>query len=74
MNLLMEVMPEGIFSVLQTTIEDIVKIQRGGLLSVNFLLAIIFSTNGVNSIMSAFDKINHTFKKRIFFELDSIFR
>ena len=68
MNLLMEVMPEGIFSVLQTTIEDIVKIQRGGLLSVNFLLAIIFSTNGVNSIMSAFDKINHTFKKRTFLE------
>ena len=68
MNLLMEIMPEGIFSILQTTIEDILKIQRGGLLSINFFLAIIFSTNGVNSIMSAFDKINHTFKKRNFWE------
>lgn len=68
LDLLTEVMPEGVFTALQSTIIDIVKIQRGGLLSINFFLAILFSTNGINSIMIAFDKINHTFKKRTFLQ------
>lgn len=64
MDNLKQVMPEGVFSVLESTIQDIVSIQRGGLTSVNFLLAFIFSSNGVSSMMQAFDKMNPTFKKR----------
>lgn len=64
MDFLQEILPEGVYLVLQSTITDIVQIQRGGLLSLNFFLGMLFATNGVNSIMVAFDKVNHTFKKR----------
>jgi membrane protein len=68
MDNLKKVMPEGVFSVLESTIQDIVSVQRGGLTSINFLLAFIFSSNGVSSMMQAFDKMNPTFKKRKFLE------
>lgn len=65
---LKELLPGGIFSVLETTIHDIVSVQRGGLVSINFFLALFVASNGVNSIMRAFDKMNNTFKKRNFFQ------
>jgi membrane protein len=68
MDNLRQVMPEGVFNILESTIHDIVSIQRGGLTSINFLLAFIFSSNGVSSMMQAFDKMNPTFKKRKFLE------
>lgn len=68
MENLRQIMPEGVFNVLEHTIQDIVSIQRGGLTSVNFLLAFIFSSNGVSSMMQAFDKMNPTFRKRSFWE------
>lgn len=68
MAYLYRMMPEGVFNVLENTIADIVSIQRGGLTSVNFFLAVIFSSNGVSSMMQAFDKINPTFVKRTFFQ------
>ena len=67
-QLLGEILPPGVFLVLRSTIQDIVSIQRGGLLSINFLLAIFIASNGVNSIMRAFDKMNHTFRERTFWE------
>ncbi len=63
-----DVLPDGIYVVLETTIRDIVSIQRGSLVSINFFLALFISSNGVNSMMRAFDKMNHTFKKRNFIE------
>lgn len=63
-----EVLPAGIFEVLRSTIEDIVSVQRGGLVSINFLLAVFVASNGVNSMMKAFDKMNHTFRERTFWE------
>jgi membrane protein len=58
------VLPNGVYIVLEHTIKDIISIQHGGVLSVNFILAMFVASNGVNSMMKTFDKMNHTFKER----------
>ena len=68
MNGLKSILPAGVYPILETTIRDIVSIQRGGLLSINFFLALFVASNGVKSMMRAFDKMNHTFKERTFWE------
>lgn len=68
LNGLKGILPNGIFSILETTIHDIVSVQRGGLVSINFFLALFVASNGVNSIIRAFDKMNNTFKKRNFIQ------
>lgn len=61
--------PDNVFSVLSQTIHDIVKTDKsGGLVSINFFLALYIASNGVNSILKSFDKTNHYFKKRNFLE------
>ncbi len=63
------VIPENVFLVMQQTIFDIVGADKSSsLVSINFLMALFISSNGVNSILKAFDKMNHTFKKRNFIE------
>ena len=64
LNGLKVVLPNGVFVILEHTIKDIVSIQHGGVLSVNFILAMFVASNGVNSMMKTFDKMNHTFKER----------
>lgn len=68
MNALKTILPLGVYEVLESTIRDIVSVQRGGLVSINFFLALFISSNGVKSMMRAFDKMNHTFKERTFWE------
>lgn len=68
MQYLSEIMPSGVFNVLESTIVDIVSVQRGGLTSVNLFLAFIFSSSGVSSMLQAFEKINPTFRKRTFLQ------
>ncbi|MEM7106487.1 MAG: YihY/virulence factor BrkB family protein [Bacteroidota bacterium] len=65
LNFVEEVLPENAYQVLFSTIEDLVSIPRGGLLSLGFILAIWFSTNGVLGMLNAFNK-NHkeTFRRR----------
>jgi len=63
-NFLQDFMPQEMFAATAGTIEDIVNIPRGGLLSVNFLFALILSTNGIMSLMDAFDKKYKTFRQR----------
>lgn len=50
------IMPENAFAVVETTLQDIVINQNGGLLSVGFILATFFSTNGMSALMLAFNK------------------
>jgi membrane protein len=64
LNFIADFMPEEMYAVAYTTIEDIVNKPRGGLLSFGFLFALILSTNGIMSLMDAFDKKYHTFYKR----------
>jgi len=65
-ELMKELIPQQIFSTVEGTLLDIVNRPRGGLLSVGFLLTLYFSTNGVNSIIEAFNQTYHTIETRSF--------
>lgn len=64
LSFLQDFMPQEMYAATASTIEDIVNIPRGGLLSVNFLFALVLSTNGIMSLMDAFDKKYKTFRQR----------
>ncbi|GGK66660.1 YihY/virulence factor BrkB family protein [Rufibacter glacialis] len=66
LTLLEDMMPAGIYDVAADTIEDIVNKPRGGLLSFGFLFALVLSTNGIMSLMDAFDKKYKTFRRRTY--------
>lgn len=55
-KLIETILPHNAYLALQTTIDDIVKHQNAGLLSVGFLTAMIFATNGIAKLMKAFNK------------------
>ncbi len=65
-EVLKPLMPESGYEFVETTINDIISIKRGGLLSIGFLLAFYFSTNGVRMLMLAFNKDHPIYKKRGF--------
>ncbi|WP_374163641.1 YihY/virulence factor BrkB family protein [Arcticibacter sp. MXS-1] len=56
MSLIAMILPSNAFEAVQSTLEDIIKKQNGGLLSFGFFAALFFSTNGVNNLMQAFNK------------------
>lgn len=56
LTLIEMVLPENAYLAVQTTLEDIVKNQNGKLLSFGFIFAVFFATNGVHSLMIAFNK------------------
>lgn len=62
--LLQQVVPEGVFVTIEDTLTDILMQPRGDLLSLGFFMALIFSTNGLASMMSAFDATIHTIYRR----------
>jgi len=62
--LIQQMVPESTFQTIEGTLTDIVMRQRSGLLSFGFLLALIFSTNGLASMMSAFDATIHSINRR----------
>lgn len=66
LNFLQDFMPKEMYAATAGTINDIVNIPRGGLLSINFLFALILSTNGIMSLMDAFDKKYKTFRRRTY--------
>ena len=68
MSYLKDVLPGGIFSMLKVTITDILSVQRGGVTSLNFIMAFAFSSNGVTSMLTAFDKSHDNYKKRKFLQ------
>lgn len=50
------IIPNDAFELIQTTLEDIIKKQNRGLLSFGFLLSTFFATNGMTTLMFAFNK------------------
>lgn len=56
MSLIALILPNKAFEAFQSTIEEIVKIQNGKLLSIGFILSLVFATNGVHYLMIAFNK------------------
>jgi len=61
-----EVMPDSAFDAVKTTISDIVSKQQTGLLSFGILMALYFSTNGLNALMESFNKSYDIFESRSF--------
>ena len=64
MELLGNVLPPSTNKIATETIEDIVKNPRGRLLSIGFVLTIYFATNGVNSLIEAFNSSFHIRESR----------
>ncbi len=62
--LIEDMVPANTFIAIKETVLDILTRQRGGLLSLGFLMAFVFSTNGFASMMSAFDASLHSFERR----------
>lgn len=64
LDLIENLLPSMAFLSLQETITDIITIQRGSLLSIGFLAALFFSTNGFNSLIDAFNATYHSVEGR----------
>ncbi len=56
LTIMAQIMPDNAFKALQTTITDIIKNQNGKLFSFGFLTTLFFATNGVSTLMEAFNK------------------
>ncbi|MEK6614902.1 MAG: YihY/virulence factor BrkB family protein, partial [Bacteroidota bacterium] len=61
-------MPHNAYEATKDTIMDIVTNQRGGLLSIGFLSALYFSTNGFNALITAFNTTYHEIEIRTPFQ------
>jgi membrane protein len=55
LNAMQEVLPPASFFAVKNTILDIISIQRDGLLSIGFILALFYANNGVASIIKSFN-------------------
>lgn len=62
--LIESVLPQNAFLAIRGTIEDIVTQPRGGLLSFGFIAAFFFATNGIVSVISAFNATIHAIETR----------
>ncbi|MCX6270221.1 MAG: YihY/virulence factor BrkB family protein [Bacteroidetes bacterium] len=68
MSLLKDMIPEHAYYTIESTIIDIITRPRKSLLSLGFIMALYFSTNGINSILEAFDMTVHAREKRTWFK------
>jgi membrane protein len=61
-----DLMPREMYAATATTIDDIVNIPHGGLLSFGFLAALVLSSNGIMALLDAFEKKYPSFKRRTY--------
>ncbi len=64
LQILASILPTNAYLAFQTTIEDIIKNQNGKLLSLGFITALYFATNGVSNLMRAFNSSSLIIEKR----------
>ncbi len=69
MRFLGEFMPPSMFTVVSSTVVDILHNQRGGLLTFGFLFAAFLATNGMMALMRAFNACYQTVEKRGFIRM-----
>ena len=67
-----QILPDSIYEGTESTIMDIISKPRQGLLSFGFFLALFLATNGVVSMMNAFNSIHRTRENRSFFQTRGI--
>lgn len=63
-GVIMDVFSDDIAAYLQYTIDDIVSIPHGGLMSFGFFGALIFATNGIAMLLMAFEASSHVHQRR----------
>ncbi|GAA4018180.1 YihY/virulence factor BrkB family protein [Hymenobacter fastidiosus] len=61
-----DLMPKELYAATASTIEDIVNIPHGGLLSFGFGTALVLSSNGIMALLDAFEKKYPWFKHRTY--------
>lgn len=64
LEMLQNFIPKKAFDAVEETLFDIVKRPRGGLLSVGFVMAMYFSTNGIHSLIESFNQTKHIIETR----------
>ena len=64
LTLIQNVVPKVTYAAIENTVTEIILRPRGDLLSFGFFTALIFSTNGFASMMTAFDATVHSIKRR----------
>lgn len=67
-SLIQEGLPPKTFEAVNHVINDIINIQRGGVLSFGFIASIFFMTNGVNAIFGGFEYSYHVQEYRNIFK------
>ena len=64
LTLLSEFLPNNAYQATRDTFVDIINNQQGEILSISVFFALIFSTNGIASLMQAFNKSSFAFENR----------
>ena len=64
MEFMRSLLPASMFGEVSSTIEDIIKNQRGCLLTFGFIFAVYLATNGMLALMRAFNSCYRTIEKR----------
>ena len=64
LTLINDFLPKSTYETIKETIEDVVTQPRGDLLSLGFILTLYFTSNGINSLMEAFNNTYHTIETR----------
>ncbi|MFA8451116.1 MAG: YihY/virulence factor BrkB family protein [Bacteroidales bacterium] len=64
LSLMEKIIPDKTYEAVQTTIFDILTIPHTGLLSIGFLMALFFSTNGTHALIDSFNDTYHVIESR----------
>jgi membrane protein len=67
MQTMQDIIPDRAYQTVQSTLFDVIKQPRGGLLSLGFVLAMYFATNGISSLIVAFNQSIHQQETRPFY-------
>lgn len=67
-ELFAEVIPPDTFTMVESTIYEIIMKQNSGLLSLSFVLTFLFSTNGISAIIDGFNSTWHNIETRSWFQ------
>lgn len=67
MDFIVLILPADAYRAFETTLNEIVNKQNRGLLSFGFILSLFFATNGVHSLMMAFNKSSLIIETRTWF-------
>ncbi len=69
LHFMSDVMPQSLYEASEKTIKNTLAIRREGLISFGVLFALFLATNGVNSLMKAFNMSYKTNEKRSFIKM-----